>query len=303
MIRLRFFLSFFVLLFLLSLNSGETFAEPVVLKDTEVKFITSNETKIDYELYISLPGDYNKDVSKRYNVVYLLDADYSFPIAHSIVHHMADRGDLPQLILVSVAYAGEKTVKSYRMNRTRDYTPIFAAAGSEGYGAEYQKVSGGASRFKGFFEKELFPYIEKNYRTASEKTLAGHSFGGLFGAWIILTQPALFDNYIIISPSLWYAGKHVMKLSALTPKNFSLTNHAYFAIGSLENSGHKMVDDIKTFFKFLKKRDANSFLFISENDDHNSIFPIALSKGLLYTQNKNNPKLMKKFGYDIRRRL
>ncbi len=295
--RIRVFILFFLACVFGLLNCAKIFAAPVVLKDTEVKFITSNENKVAYELYVSLPGDYNKDAAKRYNVVYLLDADYSFPLAHGIVHHLADRGELPQLILVSVGYAGEKTPHSYKMNRTRDYTPVFAADGSEGYGEDYQKVSGGAPGFKDFLKKELFPFIEKNYRVAAEKTIVGHSFGALFGAWLLLTEPSLFDNYIIVSPSLWYAGKHAMKLLDRSAKDISTMNHVYFSIGALENSGHKMVDDLKAFFKIFNKSDRNSFLYISENDDHNSIFPIALSKGLLYTQNKNNAKLMKKFGY------
>jgi len=295
--RIRVLAMLFMVCFFSLINYGKISAAPVVLKDTEVKFITSSENKVEYELYVSMPGDYNKDAAKKYNVVYLLDADYSFPLAHGIVHHLADRDELPQLILVSIAYAGEKTPHSYKMNRTRDYTPFFVADGSEGYGEEYQKVSGGASKFKEFMKKELFPFIEKNYRVTAEKTIVGHSFGGLFGIWILLTEPSLFDNYIIVSPSLWYAGKQAMKLLDRSVKDVSTMNHVYFSIGALENSGHKMVDDLKAFFKIFNKADRNSFLYISENDDHNSIFPIALSKGLLYTQNKNNAKLMKKFGY------
>ncbi len=37
-----------------------------------------------------------------------------------------------------------------------------------------------------------------------DATYFGHSFGGLFGTYVLLTAPAEFRRYIIGSPSLWW---------------------------------------------------------------------------------------------------
>ncbi len=47
------------------------------------------------------------------------------------------------------------------------------------------------------------PLVEKIYRIdAQRRTLAGQSCGGLFGLWVMLNEPELFQNYILTSTSL-----------------------------------------------------------------------------------------------------
>src|SRR6185312_9693881 len=108
------------------------------IPNTEIRALHSSSNGVDYQLFIALPGDY-KMSAKTYPVVYMLDADYSFALVRNVVQHFVEREDLPPLILVAIAYRGSATNReTYKMNRTRDYTPVYAPDG--GYGAEYQKV-------------------------------------------------------------------------------------------------------------------------------------------------------------------
>src|SRR5688500_8438384 len=76
---------------------------PYHIPSTEVRSIASKSSGIGYRLYVSLPPGY--DTTKaRYPVVYMLDADYSFPVAHATAWHLAERSHLPPVILVAVAY-------------------------------------------------------------------------------------------------------------------------------------------------------------------------------------------------------
>ena len=63
---------------------------------------------------------------------------------------------------------------------------------------------GNAANYSAFFEKELIPLINKNYRTSTKRVLIGESFGGLFASYVLLTNHALFTDYLIIDATyLW----------------------------------------------------------------------------------------------------
>ena len=265
---------------LLALSTAH--ARPFTIPNTEVQSLHSDLTGADYELFIATPSDYDKS-GKTYPVVYMLDADYSFALVRNVVQHFVEREDLPPMILVAIAYPGAAADREvYKMNRTRDYTPVYAPDG--GYGAEYQKVSGGAPKFRAFIAKELAPFIEKRYRaTPGDRTLIGHSYGGLFGTYVLLTEPALFKRYIIVSPSLWYSKRIAFTMEEHAAEGGIRPDaRVFLAVGALENSF--MADDLVVLAKKLRARN-NPRLTIAtkvfEGERHNSVFPGAVTRGLL----------------------
>ena len=120
--------------------------------------------------------------NQKYPVLYLLDGGGFFPLAVSILK--LDDGLLPKMIVVGVAN---------RQHRTRDLTP-----------GAYRDLrgSGGGEKFTQFIEKELIPYIDGKYATRAYRTLVGYSLGGLLAANTLVNHTNLFDNYILIDPSL-----------------------------------------------------------------------------------------------------
>lgn len=254
---------------------------PVSLPRTETRLLRSDAVGAGYKLYVSLPRDYAGG-DGAYAVVYLLDADYSFAIARNIVEHLADRNNIRPLILVGIAYDGPDR---YRLNRTRDYTPTSVPTG--GYGAEYQKVSGGAPAFRRFLERELIPFIDAEYRTTGERALVGHSYGGLFASWVMLTEPALFSRYIVASPSLWYDDHYMAGVEGdFARTHDDLPARAFFGVGSREvNDSIDMVSDLDAFTDRLRSRGFPSLKLTAvtfDDETHNSVFPALLGKGLRY---------------------
>lgn len=57
-----------------------------------------------------------------------------------------------------------------------------------------------------FIAEEVRPFIEARYPGAPRAALMGESLAGQFVADTLLEQPGLFDDYIAISPSLWWDG-------------------------------------------------------------------------------------------------
>lgn len=274
-------LALIILVFL----SQNAIAKQVELPNTEIHYIKSKANDINYELYISLPKNYNKDGKKVYPVVYLLDRDYSFAIAHNIFEHLSDRKDLHESILVGIGYIDQAVIpdykdkaqlSNYKINRTRDYTPIQDLS-NDGYGDEYGKFSGGADKFKQFIKNELIPFITKKYRTSPEKTIAGHSYGGLFATWVYLTDNKMFNNYVAISPSLWYNDNYVFSLINL--KNINKDSKIYLTVGNKESK--RMIAGVEKMAKILPKN--NTYTEILRNENHNTIFPIGLIHGMKKT--------------------
>jgi uncharacterized protein len=270
------------ILAIMSLAAIPSAAKPYVIPNTEVVALHSQLTGADYELLIALPPGYAKS-GKTYPVVYMLDAEDSFALVGNVVRNFTTRNQLPEMILVAIAYPGASASREiYMRNRTRDYTPVRAPDG--GQGVEFDEVSGGGSRFRSFIAGELAPYIERNYRAdAADRTIIGHSYGGLFATYVLLTEPSLFKRYIIVSPSLWYANRIAFTMeeqaaaAGLRPKA-----RVFLSAGELEDS--TIPGDLTALYKKLKSRanpDLAMTLRIFEGERHNSVFPGAVTRGLL----------------------
>ena len=266
-------------------DSGSSFDNRYTLPHTEVLSFHSDKRDVDHVLYVSLPGDYHQR-QDRYPVVFLLDPDYSFAIAHNVVEHFVDRGNLPPMILVGVGYPGQsQDRRAYRIHRSRDYTPSHTATG--GYGPEFQELSGGGPAFRDSLAEELIPFLDRRYRTSGDRTLVGHSYGGLLTTFVLLTRPGLFRRYLAVSPSYWYHEQMIFRLEEQSAEGrMDLPARVALVVGALENRPlpHRpMVDLLQRFGQRLRSRryptlELETLVFPEET--HNSVFPVAFTRAI-----------------------
>lgn len=192
------------------LEVSDTTVRPFILG--EVHSLYSKHTMENRTLNIYLPSGYSTD-SAGYPVIYLLDgsADEDFIHVVGLVQFLnfpwVDQ--MPPSIVVGIG----------NTNRLRDFTfPLTDAEDRSAY-----PQSGGSSAFIDFLEQEVKPYIYSRFNTSDESTLIGQSLGGLLAATILEQNPALFNRYIIISPSLWW-------------NNGSLLNQSFTRLASTQQS-------------------------------------------------------------------
>ena len=95
-------------------------------------------------------------------------------------------------------------------DRTRDLTPA-KGTNMPPEMAEFLKTAGGGDNFISFLKSELMPAIEKKYNTAPYRMLVGHSFGGLLALHVLQNHTELFNSYIAIDPSMWWADWSLLK--------------------------------------------------------------------------------------------
>jgi predicted alpha/beta superfamily hydrolase len=247
------------------------------ISNSEIVTIESTILKRKYDLYIKVPRDYfeEKNQSKQYPVLYLNDGPHTFKVAAGVTHFPS----MDKSIVVGISFAhGENGQNS----RVRDFTPVVDKSWKK-------YVTGGATEYLAFIEREVFPFVEKNYRIdVHNRILSGHSLGGSFGAWVLLTKPSLFSGYILTSPSLWFKNDYIFDLeNEFSKTNNSLNAKIFVATGALEvpenGMRNDMVDGHVRFIKRLRSRHYQG-LYISdeivEGTDHYSTFPVGLAKGL-----------------------
>jgi predicted alpha/beta superfamily hydrolase len=127
----------------------------------------------------------NENTGKgRYPVIYLLDGDANFNDIVSITKFMSNAGLCPPMIVVGILHPARMTDLTFGTDK------------------ETPGVVGKGEQFLRYIEKELMPYIESNYPTASYKTLIGHSVGGLTVVNTMIHHPDLFDAYVSLDGAL-----------------------------------------------------------------------------------------------------
>jgi uncharacterized protein len=73
---------------------------------------------------------------------------------------------------------------------------------------------GGSAAFRRFVREELIPAVSARYRTTRERAIVGESLAGLFVVETFLREPALFDHYVALDPSLWWDGGSLVDSAA-----------------------------------------------------------------------------------------
>lgn len=256
-------------------------AVPFAIADSEVVDLPRASNDVDYQLYVHAPAQCREPESLC-PVVYTLDAEYAFPLASTISQHLADRRRIRPVITVSIGYQDKS---QYRPNRTRDYTPFSVEANGDD---PNQRGSGGSPQFLAVIRDQIIPFVEGNWQASSkERTLVGHSYGGLFAANVLVGSDDLFANYIIVSPSLWYGDEEIfVRLDPLMQQDRNEVSRVYLAVGSFEEqpeNGRPMVTQAARFAEALDVWGESNVIYRFEELDgetHASVFPSALSNGL-----------------------
>lgn len=187
----------------------------------EVKKIHSKELDEERTLNIYVPYGYPEDSTTRYNVIYLLDGSANEDFVHitGLVDFLSTYGIIPPSIVVGIA----------NVDRKRDFTFQTSVEADK---KEFP-TTGGSEKFIAFIENELLSWVDKNYRTNSNRLLIGQSLGGLLACEILLKKPDLFSEYIIVSPSLWWDNQSLLtKAPALLQNKINPELKICISVGS-----------------------------------------------------------------------
>ncbi len=248
----------------------------------QLKSQVLGETRI---LNIYLPEGYQTNDTAKYPVVYLLDGSADEDFIHISGLYQFNSfpwvNRTPKSIVVGIA----------SVDRRRDFTyPTTIEKDRYKY-----KTAGHSANFISFIEKELQPFIEKKFRVNASKTIIGQSLGGLLATEILFTRPNLFNQYIIVSPSLWWDnGSLLAREPELLKENFSQRTRIYIGVGKeglvpgdnprvMEVDANLLADKIKA----TKNKNITVYFDYLPEEDHGTILHQAVANALRMLNPKN----------------
>jgi predicted alpha/beta superfamily hydrolase len=180
-----------------------------------------------------LRPSYRKQPERKYPVLNVTDADYAFPLIKQIARRLnVENPTVEEFILVGLSYAkGEGGMQS----RRRDYTPTTTRAVDAPADAEH----GQAEAYIGYIRDQVLPFVAKRYRTnESRRLFLGHSYGSLLGMQILLSEPRLFEGYILGSPSIWYDHPYIVsREKAYAADHDDLPAQVYIYVENMRRRG------------------------------------------------------------------
>ncbi|MEY4902672.1 MAG: hypothetical protein RLZZ292_487 [Bacteroidota bacterium] len=192
---------------------------------------------------ILLPHNYHAETQRRYPVIYLQDGQNLFndhaPYGNWQVNKklavLSEQGK-GDVIIVAIDHGGSE--------RIAEYTPSYANTRfGTGLGKKYAR----------FMADTLKPYIDKNYRTLSDREhtgIGGSSMGGLISIYAGLMYPEEFSKLMIFSPSLWVTPK--IYFEAINFFQPSGKTKIYLYVGGKE--GKSTVENVERFKEVLERR-------------------------------------------------
>lgn len=268
---MKYFLLYLSLFTLLNCQDKKNTEEPLK-PDNQIVFgqidsIYSEVLNEPRKIWVHLPAGISDDTfsKTKYPVLYLLDGPGHFYSVTGMIKQLSTNGNtlVPEMIIVAIP----------NTNRTRDLTPTHTEEDRDGDDTGWLKDSGGGEKFNDFMEKELIPYIDKNYPTSPYRTYVGHSFGGLAVINILLTRPELFDNYIAIDPSLWWDDQVILKKAATVISESKFDKKSlYLGVANTMPDGMKIEDVVHdTTGSTLMIRSNLEFANLADSQENNGL--------------------------------
>lgn len=245
-----------------------------------VELIEPSSNRV-YPIFIKIPRSYKSNHDKKYPVIYLTDALYSFQIASGATRFTMNSGAMKEAIIVGVSYSKDSQGAS---SRVRDYTTSKAES--------WKLETGNAQGHAQFIREIVFPYIDENYRTTPlERTLVGHSLGGLFGAYVLFKHPDMFSSYILGSPSVWFNNYNVLTINGIKS---STQIKVYLSVGSLEKpefgERENMIAGARQLANKIKAQSGGNTALkfnVIDGAKHVTAFPTTLIQGLDWIYGNN----------------
>jgi predicted alpha/beta superfamily hydrolase len=163
-----------------------------------------------HDLVVYLPPMYEAEGERRFPVLYMQDGQNLFDPETSFIKgnywRLGETADalaasckIEPLIIVGIYNSGLK--------RLDEYTPV-----------EDKRLGGGhADDYGHMLVQELKPFIDAQYRTLpgpEDTGLGGSSLGGLVTLHLGLQHPSVFSRLAVMSPSIWWRNRIILKTVA-----------------------------------------------------------------------------------------
>jgi predicted alpha/beta superfamily hydrolase len=165
------------------------------------------------QLTIYLPPGYEVETERRYPVLYLQDGQNLFDAARAFggqhwhvaetATALVEAGTIEPLIIVGIDNTGANRINEYTHTHDR------------------KRGGGEASAYAALVIGTVKPFVDATFRTlchAGNTGIGGSSLGGLVSLYIALTHADVFGKAAVMSPSVWWDRRSILRLARKAPK-------------------------------------------------------------------------------------
>ena len=195
-----------------------------------------------------------------------------FPHIANTLDTLIKQNKIPPYILVGI----ENTVKR------RD----LSGPSKVEYDLKHFPEPGGAENFRGFIKNELFPIIDKKYRTNGKRAIIGESAASLFVIETFMLAPDMFDNYIAMDPALWWNNKYLIKSAKEHLDKFPKDEKRIWFAGSSAEDISETVSKTADILQVENLPNIKWKYSPEPKEKHKTIFRATKEKAIIWTLNK-----------------
>lgn len=272
--------------------------------------ITSSCSGRTYRIYAYVAGAPRP--GSRLPVIYVTDGNLLFPAAMMQAAYMIDTGEIDPAVIVGIGYP-VSSIEEADLLRLWDLSHCTPEA-ERGAGRLLSldgAYYGGAEKFLQFITQELEAALGYLYEVdAGNRTLFGHSLGGLLVSYALFTRPEQFRTFVAASPAIWWNGRSLLgelpRFRRLIEERRA-SPRVLITIGGLEQSSERvrivphattrervrerldnerMVDNARALFRELSRiRGATEYSVQFrefEDETHGSVIGATISRALAF---------------------
>jgi predicted alpha/beta superfamily hydrolase len=263
-----------------SAHAAETSRSPLAGYQVKKKTLTSQALGEERPYLVALPDSYAQASDQRYPVVYVLDGPGQGGHTARTAAALAADGIIPEVMLVAVPNLSDET-------RARDLTP-------PGLHQDHEKPDSPLGRgdvFLAFLRDELIPKVERDYRTAPFRMLAGHSRSGVFVLYSLIAEPALFDARFAHSAPVWREDEALVKrLDTFLATSPELTGDLFLSVGGAETEKMRTgLDHAAALLKAKAPQGLRWWLEVTPDADHSNNAQRSMPVGLRHMRERLSP--------------
>jgi uncharacterized protein len=201
-----------------------------------------------------LPASYEKNPTKRYPLIVLMDGDYLLNPVLGALNYGNHWDDLPEVIIVGISQ-GKNDQRSIDC----------------GLDEVTGMPDGKSVDFFDFISLELIPFIQHDYRTTNFKIIAGHDTTAAFSNFFLYKENSLFNAYICLSPELPVNMENVLPDILASTKN-----SIFYYLSTADGDNKKMQERIKNIDTKIQANKNPNLNYKFENFNDASHFSLVL---------------------------
>jgi len=242
----------------------------ITFSQTSKDTIFSQKLNEDRQFTISLPESYAANKTKKYPIVLLLDGDYLFYPFHGALSYGAYWDDIPEVIIVGIS----------QNQKDERYTDCGVDSESG-----FPDEKGGL--FYEFIGQELIPFLEKSYRIAPFKIIAGHDVTAGFLNFFLYKDQSIFNAYISLSPQFPVSMEETIP-ERLTALNQTLFYYQATAGGDIKSNKERIIQ-LDSLVAEIKKPNLYYHFDNFPNASHYSLVLYAIPNALYHIFSSYQP--------------